>query len=206
MKNIYLSFINLFYPFCPFISLELKEKIEPESKNKIFEKLPQKLNHFYSGDYESEIQLIKDFTNGVRSLRKNLMIQPKEKIVAYYSTNSKNYEFLVENKFIIESLCNLQTFNLLDENSELKLISNVTPSGSISFEKSSKHNFSKQILKLNKDLVSLEKSLNLNKSKLQNKGFLDSAPEDIVNEEKLKETSISSTILEIKDLIFQLEN
>ncbi|MEE2974925.1 MAG: valine--tRNA ligase [Thermodesulfobacteriota bacterium] len=206
MKNIYLSFINLLYPFCPFISLELKEKIEPESKNKIFQKLPQKLNHFYSGDYESEIQLIKDFTNGVRSLRKNLMIQPKDKIVAYYSTNSKNYEFLVENKFIIESLCNLQSFNLLDENSELKLISNVTSSGSISFEKSSKHNFSKQILKLNKDLVSLEKSLNLTKSKLENKGFLDSAPEDIVNEEKLKETSISTTILEIKDLIFQLEN
>ena len=206
MKNIYLSFINLLYPFCPFISLELKEKIEPESKNKIFQKLPQKLNHFYSGDYESEIQLIKDFTNGVRSLRKNLMIQPKDKIVAYYSTNSKNYEFLVENKFIIESLCNLQSFNLLDKNSELKLISNVTSSGSISFEKSSNHNFSKQILKLNKDLVSLEKSLNLTKSKLENKGFLDSAPEDIVNEEKLKETSISSTILEIKDLIFQLEN
>ena len=206
MKNIFKSFLNILYPFCPFISLELKEKLEPEIVDKLFTKLPQSLNISYKGDFDSEMQLIKDFTIGIRSLRKNLLISPSEKIVAYYSINNKNNKFLEDNKFIVENLCNLESLNLLEKNININLISNLTPSGTISFEKRDDLDFTNQISKLNKDLVSLEKALNLSVSKLNNKGFLESAPDNIIKEEKDKKVTISASIKDIKDLIFQLQN
>jgi valyl-tRNA synthetase len=206
MKNIFKSFLNILYPFCPFISLELKEKLEPEIVDKLFTKLPQSLNISYKGDFDSEIQLIKDFTIGIRSLRKNLLISPSEKIVAYYSTNDKNNKFLEDNKFIVENLCNLESLNLLEKNININLISNLTPSGTISFEKRDDLDFTNQISKLNKDLVSLEKALNLSVSKLNNKGFLESAPDNIIKEEKDKKVTISASIKDIRDLIFQLQS
>ncbi len=206
MKNIFKSFLNILYPFCPFISLELKEKLEPEIVDKLFTKLPQSLHISYKGDFDSEIQLIKDFTIGIRSLRKNLLISPSEKIVAYYSTNDKNNKFLEDNKFIVENLCNLESLNLLEKNININLISNLTPSGTISFEKRDDLDFTNQISKLNKDLVSLEKALNLSVSKLNNKGFLESAPDNIIKEEKDKKVTISASIKDIRDLIFQLQS
>tara|TARA_B100000959_G_scaffold285489_1_gene360415 strand:+ start:3040 stop:5682 length:2643 start_codon:yes stop_codon:yes gene_type:complete len=206
MKNIFKSFLNILYPFCPFISLELKEKLEPEIVDKLFTKLPQSLNISYKGDFDSEIQLIKDFTIGIRSLRKNLLISPSEKIVAYYSTNDKNNKFLEDNKFIVENLCNLESLNLLEKNININLISNLTPSGTISFEKRDDLDFTNQISKLNKDLVLLEKALNLSVSKLNNKGFLESAPDNIIKEEKDKKVTISASIKDIRDLIFQLQS
>ena len=206
MKNVFKSFLNLLYPFSPFISIELKEKLEPEVTNKSFTGLPSNFDISYIGDFNFEVQLIKDFTIGIRSLRKNLMIPPGEKIIAYCSSDFENNKFLDENKFIIERLCNLKSLNVLENNTDMKLISNLTPSGPISFKKDKDMDFGIQISKLNKDLASLEKSLKLTNSKLTNKGFLESAPEDIVSEEKHKKSTFSSSIEDIKGLILQLKN
>jgi valyl-tRNA synthetase len=113
---------------------------------------------------------------------------------------------LEDNKFIVENLCNLESLNLLEKNININLISNLTPSGTISFEKRDDLDFTNQISKLNKDLVSLEKALNLSVSKLNNKGFLESAPDNIIKEEKDKKVTISASIKDIRDLIFQLQS
>ena len=122
------------------------------------------------------------------------------------SLDFENNKFLDENKFIIERLCNLKSLNVLENTTDMKLISNLTPSGPISFKKDKDMDFGIQISKLNKDLASLEKSLKLTNSKLTNKGFLESAPEDIVSEEKHKKSTFSSSIEDIKGLILQLKN
>ena len=99
----------------------------------------------------------------------------------------------------------MESLNLLDDNSQNPLISNVTPSGTVAFLKTNNVDFSAQIKKLNKDLSSLEKTLELSNSKLKNKGFLDSAPINIVSEEKNKVKETILLIEEVKNLIAQLK-
>jgi valyl-tRNA synthetase len=176
-------------------------------KDKIVEKfneLPNKLGTNYSGDYKSEIQLIKDFTNAIRSLRKNLLITPAEKLSCYCILTTVDRKFLEDNSHIIEKLCNLDNLILIEEENDLNLISNITPSGVVSFIKNNNLDFSVQIEKLNKDLISLEKTLTLSKSKLNNKGFLESAPEHIIEEEKIKLNDTNSLATDIRNLISQL--
>ena len=88
--------------------------------------MPSSFDISYIGDFNFEVQLIKDFTIGIRSLRKNLMIPPGEKIIAYCSSDFENNKFLDENKFIIERLCNLKSLNVLENTTDMKLISNLT--------------------------------------------------------------------------------
>ena len=205
MKDIFCRYLNILYPFAPFISLELKDNFDKDSINKKFTSLPEKLTIEYTGDFQKEVQLVKDFTIGIRSLRKNLLIKPSDKIVCFYNNSSSNMnEFLLENKTLIESLCNLASFTELDNDTSNDLISNLTPSGTVSFLKSSDVDFSTQINKLKKDLASLERIYNLSKSKLENKGFLDSAPENVVEEEKAKANDTGESIDDIKSLISQL--
>ena len=205
MKDIFCRYLNILYPFAPYISLELKDNFDKDSINKKFTSLPEKSTIEYTGDFQKEVQLVKDFTIGIRSLRKNLLIKPSDKIVCFYTNSSNNMnEFLLENKTLIESLCNLVSFTELDNDTSNDLISNLTPSGTVSFLKSSDVDFSTQINKLKKDLVSLERIYNLSKSKLSNKGFLDSAPENVVEEEKAKANDIRESIYDIKSLISQL--
>ena len=99
----------------------------------------------------------------------------------------------------------MESLNFLDDNSQDPLISNVTPSGTVAFLKTKNVDFSGQIKKLNKDLSSLEKTLELSNSKLKNKGFLDSAPINIISEEKNKVKETILLIDEVKNLIAQLK-
>ena len=159
----------------------------------------------YNIDFNKQIKQIKELTIGIRSLRKNLEIKPNEKIKSYYSLSNSNNELSNESKNLISGLCNLESLNLLDDNSQDPLISNVTPSGTVAFLKTKNVDFSGQIKKLNKDLSSLEKTLELSNSKLKNKGFLDSAPINIISEEKNKVKETILLIDEVKNLIAQLK-
>ena len=101
-------------------------------------------------------------------------------------------------------MCNLKSFTKVDQDTTSNLISNLTPSGSVSFLKESDVDFSNQIKKLKKDLVSLERIYNLSESKLKNNGFLKSAPQHVVKEERQKADNVAASIDDIKSLISQL--
>jgi valyl-tRNA synthetase len=204
METIFTHYLNILYPFAPFLSLELNSYFKKDKIVEKFNELPKKLGTNYSGDYKSEIQLIKDFTNAIRSLRKNLLIKPAEKLSCYCVLTTVNRKFLEDNSHIIEKLCNLDNLILIEEENDLNLISNITPSGIVSFLKNNNLDFSAQIEKLNKDLISLEKTLTLSKSKLNSKGFLESAPEHIIEEEKIKLNHTNSLATDIRNLISQL--
>ena len=205
MKQVFCMYLNLLYPFAPFISLELHDVLNKDGKGNKFNTLPKKLEFNYSEDFNKQIKQIKELTIGIRSLRKNLEIKPNEKIKSYYSLSTSNDELSNESKNLISGLCNLESLNLLDDNSQNPLISNVTPSGTVAFLKTNNVDFSVQIKKLNKDLLSLQKILELSNSKLKNKGFLDSAPINIVSEEKNKVKETILLIEEVKNLIAQLK-
>ena len=204
MRQIFNLYLNLLYPFAPFISLELRNVFYKDQKDKKFKSLPKKVEINYSGDFNMEIKLIKDLTIGIRSLRKNLLVKPAEKIICYYNLTSDNNAFVQSNITLFKSLCNLESLVMLDKESPQSLISNLTPSGSVAFLKTDDVDFSPQIKKLEKDLSVLEKSLKISESKLENSGFLDSAPSNIIEDEKVKVKKTLTSIEEIKNLILQL--
>ena len=198
--------LNILYPFAPFISIELNKNLINRNEESKFNSLPDKVKTNYDGDFLNEIKIIKDFVVGIRSLRKNLSIKPGNKIVCYYNLSVDGQSFIDLNKNIIEELCNLELFNNISESNEKgSLISNHTNSGTISIEIDDDTDFSAQISKLSKDLKSLKKIAHLSESKLNNKGFLNAAPDDVIKEEKNKLKDTSDSIREIESLILQLK-
>ena len=132
------------------------------------------------------------------------MISPSEKIDCFYSLNDEDDSFISANTNFILKLGNISSLSNINESSDLEFISTITDSGTISFIKESNIDFVAQINKLKKDLISLDKSLALSNSKLQNKGFISSAPEDVVKLEEKKISKFANDIGKIKDILNQL--
>tara|TARA_B100000579_G_C22848508_1_gene865892 strand:+ start:3192 stop:5834 length:2643 start_codon:yes stop_codon:yes gene_type:complete len=205
MQELFVSFLNVLYPFAPFISNELNQNLSANKDEINFRSFPNKIKTNYEGNFVDELKLLKDFTIGIRSLRKNLMIKPSKKIVCYYNLNVEEYSSVPYIKDIIKELCNLESLlDVRDIRIDGKLISNHTNSGTLSILRDNDIDFSQQISKLSKDMKLLEKASTLSKSKLSNKGFLDSAPEEIIKEEEDKLNEALNSIKEIENLISQL--
>ena len=204
MKNIFISYLNLLYPICPLISLELNNQLQNKTSNANFTKLPDKIEIDYNGNFSKQFKIIQDLTVGIRSLRKNLMISPSEKIDCFYSLNDEDDSFISANTNFILKLGNISSLSNINESSDLQFISTITDSGTISFIKESNIDFTAQINKLKKDLISLDKSLALSNSKLKNRGFTSSAPEDVIKVEEKKVSKFTNDIDKIKDLLNQL--
>lgn len=204
MKNIFISYLNLLYPICPLISLELNNQLQNKTSNANFTKLPDKIEIDYNGNFSKQFKIIQDLTVGIRSLRKNLIISPSEKIDCFYSLNDEDDSFISANTNFILKLGNISSLSNINESSDLQFISTITDSGTISFIKESNIDFTAQINKLKKDLISLDKSLALSNSKLKNRGFTSSAPEDVIKVEEKKVSRFTNDIDKIKDLLNQL--
>ena len=108
MKQVFCMYLNLLYPFAPFISLELHDVLNKGGKGNKFETLPKKLEFNYSEDFNKQIKQIKELTIGIRSLRKNLEIKPNEKIKSYYSLSTSNIRSHYVGRTFIEPTQNIR--------------------------------------------------------------------------------------------------
>ena len=163
----------------------------------------------YSVDEEErlmrEFEIFQDCIVSIRSLRKNLSIPSGKKIVCYYHQVDSRFKVFIEgNRNFFLKLAGLDDFIEVDNTKNLNLISNITADLIISIEKNSEFDYKSQIAKLKKDLVSQEKLYAQSNNKLKNKGFLESAPKEIIEKEKEKLKKSKEDIDEIKNLLSQL--
>ena len=152
-----------------------------------------------------EFEIFQDCIVSIRSLRKNLSIPSGKKIVCYYhQVDSRFKVFIEENRNLFLRLASLDDFIEVDNTKDLNLISNIASDLIISIEKNSQFDYNPQIVKLKKDLVSQEKLHTQSNNKLKNKGFLESAPKEIIDKEKEKLKKSKEDRDEIKNLLRQL--
>ena len=188
LLNIFNDFCLILYPFCPFISLDLLNNMNP---NNLHMKIPDKNKYNFENPESDNFVIIQDFIVKVRSLRKNLSIPPTEKIKVYIDKSNIHYEFLNKNFNIVSKLANVES--LIEETgNEKNIITTVSKFFRISFVRDEKMDIQMQKSKLLKDLDSINKDLNRVESKLKNKKFLDSAPRDVIDRENriLKESKL----------------
>ena len=140
------------------------------------------------------------YKSKVRSLRKNLLIPPQDKIKVYVDDEdnflNKNIHFLKKLAGINEII---STINL-----KVRLVTNISKFYKVSFELNDSMNVKEQKAKLLKDLDTIKKDFKRSDAKLKNKKFIDSAPEDVVQREKRILLESKRSISNIESILDQL--
>ena len=179
------------HPFMPFISEEIWSGIKNESDEPLIVKnwpTPSKIDNLLLRDFDH----ISNLVTNIRKYRNEKGISYKERIELYSSSFLKN-----KNKSIVLKLAN----SLINKDSSDKDVYG------ISLIVDSKEYFVKNYVESEDDIKKIEEDLKYNlgflksiQSKLNNKSFVENAPEIVVENEKKKEedTKVKIKMLELK--------
>ena len=179
------------HPFMPFISEEIWSGIKNESDEPLIVKnwpTPSKIDNLLLRDFDH----ISNLVTNIRKYRNEKGISYKERIELYSSSFLKN-----KNKSIVIKLAN----SVINKDSSEKDLYG------ISLIVDSKEYFVKNYVESEDDLKKIEEDLKYNlgflksiQSKLNNKRFVENAPEIVVENEKKKEedTKVKIKMLELK--------
>ncbi len=187
----------ILHPFMPFITEEIWHLIaNRKSEEAIIVSSWPEFDAKLPIDTINDFEALQNIISGIRNIRKKYQISFKESLNLSVVNNdnfSKNYDS------IIKKICNIEDINYVD--SEIKdalsfrVESNIY---SLPFEK--EIDFDEEIKKIKEDLDYQKGFLKSVNSKLENKRFIDNAPDSIVqNEIKKKNDAISKiSVLEMR--------
>ena len=198
----------LLHPIIPFITEEIFEqsqKLHSNSDEKLISQaFPEPEEALFNNEAESEVEWLKEFILGIRKIRGEMNISPGKPLQCFIkSFNSKDKDYIENNKSIIFTLAKLDSIELIEANKEepesaialvgeMKIL--IPLAGLIDKDA--------EIDRLNKEIDKLIKLKAQFSGKLNNKKFTSGAPESVVKKEQDKLATVEKAL---QDMESQLE-
>jgi len=200
---VFKQILILLHPFIPFITekIWLKNKLDNSKKNFLmFANWPSdKLN---KDKNLSEIERIISIITEIRSFKNELNVSPGSFIdISIEKINKKNKKFFVNNNIVLKRLGRINNF--LDKDKNIPSATLIIESDMLKlyFDQSVDLNLIKE--NLTKKQSKYQEDLNKISQRLSNKGFVERAPKNIVDQEK---TNYSNLKNDIKKITLTIKN
>ena len=176
LQHVLENFLKLSHPFIPFVSEEIWQRWQGNSKSKLLmiQAWPSADKKLLDTEAEQQFDLIKQFVVGIRNFRSEHKIASSEKVTVYYW--GKNTKLVDEN---------LKSIKLLARVGELENEKRGKPSGTFSgLDYLIEHKQSGEVKQ--KDIEQISQYIQKIEQKLSNKKFIANAPKEIIEQEKQK--------------------
>ncbi len=204
--------VTLLHPIIPFITEEIFEQcntiLDKDNQSLITQAYPQVESQLISEQSEMEIKWLQTFILGIRQIRGEMNIPPNKPLNCFVQNFNKTDEVYL-NKYIniLNTLSKMATIDKLATNDEapesatalvgeMKIL--IPLAGLIDKEQ--------EAARLNKEIEKLKKQKMVSEGKLNNKKFVSSAPEAIVNTEKERLASTESAITDLSEQLKKMGN
>jgi len=199
------TILKLWHPFMPFVTEVIWQEVYGGKEMLMIEKWPQYLPPDEGGTRGvlADFDLIKNIITDIRSLKSDYKIDPVKKLKVVISAGDKK-EILEENAEVIKGLARLEDCKIE------KIIKKLE--GSVGFVIGGVEVFvdltgivdlEKEKIRLQDEIDNLQKYTKSLEGKLSNKGFVSSAPEEVVSKEKEK---LEEAKIKLEKLEGQLSN
>ncbi|MDE0949602.1 MAG: class I tRNA ligase family protein, partial [Candidatus Thioglobus sp.] len=200
----------LLHPIIPFITEEIFEqsqKLQSSSDEKLISQaFPEPEEALFNSEAESEIEWLKEFILGIRKIRGEMNISPGKPLQCFIkSFNSKDKDYIENNKSIIFTLAKLDSIELLEINEEepesaIALVGEMKiliPLAGLIDKNAEKDRLNKEIDKL----IKLKAQFS---GKLNNKKFLSGAPEAVVKKEQDKLATVEKALQDMESQLTKI--
>ena len=193
----------LLHPIIPFITEEIFEQsqklIDSSTEKLISKKFPEPDKALFNKDAELEIDWLKEFILGIRQIRGEMNITPGKPLPCFVQNlNSLDKTFIKNNESIIFALAKLKNVEiLLDNDNEPESAIALVGEMKILIPLAGLIDKDQEIARLNKEIDKLNKLQLQFSGKLNNNQFISSAPEAVVEKEKLKLASVEQSLDEL---------
>ncbi len=180
--------LRLIHPVMPYATEEIWQNLPGSGESIMVSVWPKADISDVDEEAEKDARLLIDITSAIRQIRHDLRIEiTKEVDVIVLTPDESAKRIISENNANLKDLARIGNIEIVEEEEEFKKAAKAVVSGLELFVPlGDLIDIDKEASRLRTDLDSTAKKLDQSERKLDNKGFLDKAPQEIVNKEKEK--------------------
>ncbi len=204
--------LRLLHPFMPFITEEIWQRVAPmlaiAGDSIMLQPYPQYRQTNVDQNAEQNIEWIKAVIVAIRNIRGEMDISPARAIPVFLHKGSANDKArLEEYRPYLQKLAKLESIQYLDKNEELPAAATqlhgdmeilVPMAGLIDIEAERR--------RLEKEIAKRESGMKAVSAKLNNKKFMDNAPDAVVQKERSKAEQLTTALRALREKTAQLSN
>ncbi len=198
LKFVLLNCLKLLHPFLPFVTEELFLTLQDDEQTIMKSEWPKFSDEFNFVQEEKDIELIKSAIKSVRNLRAQMNVHPSRKTKAYILTSNNIFK-QCQKDFLLCGINEIIFSEPIDGNNLSVIISDTI----IYLPLNELIDINAELKRLNNEKIKLESEIIRASNKLSNNAFVNNAPKNIVDNEKLKLLDYQKTFDKI---IVQIEN
>lgn len=178
--------LKLLHPFMPFITEEIWQALPHIGESIMISSFPTYNETFENEKARDELQLITDSIKGIRNVRNEMNIPPSRK-AKLFAVTDKPEIFKAGGAFYLK-LASASELIICKDKQDIpeNAVSVASPAGELLIPLDDLIDKAKEKERLEKEKTRLESEIKRAKGKLSNKGFVEKAPEAVVEEEKKK--------------------
>ncbi len=194
--------MKLLHPFMPFITEEIYQAIPHDTESIMISKWPEYDPTLSFADEEAQMEKIMDAIRAIRNRRAEMNIPPSKKSKVYVETAFSNV-FAVGSEFI-KRLAYASDVEIADAFGDLgNTVTIVTNDAKIYIPLGDLVDFEAEAKRLQKELAAAEEKLAFINKKLDNPGFVNKAPEKVVQQNRDEAAKLTEKIANLRS---SLEN
>ncbi|MBL4581539.1 MAG: valine--tRNA ligase [Gammaproteobacteria bacterium] len=210
LLNIMEKSLRLLHPFMPYITEEIWQRIAPllniQGESIMLQPYPQPDEANVDQNAEQSIEWIKGIIVAIRNIRGEMDISPAKAIPVFLNKGTESDRAkLEEYRPYLEKLAKLESIQWLKPNEEVPAAATqlygdieilVPMAGLI--------DVGAERARLEKEIAKLETGMKVVSGKLNNKKFMDNAPEAVVTKERGKAEQMSSALMALQEKLEEL--
>lgn len=210
LVNIMEKSLRLLHPFMPFITEEIWQPLAPmlniQGESIMLQPYPQLNQSNIDTQAEQSIEWIKGIIEPIRNIRGEMGIPPARAIPVFLSKGSEtDKKRLQEYRPYLKKLAKLESIQWLDPSKEVptaatKLYGDIE----ILVPMAGLIDIGAERTRLGKEITKLESRMKVASAKLNNKKFMDNAPDSVVAKERGKSEQISTELNALQEKLSQL--
>ena len=197
--------LKLLHPFMPFITEEIYQAIPHDTESIMISKWPEYDPTLSFADEEAQMEKIMDAIRAIRNRRAEMNIPPSKKSKVYVETAFSDV-FAVGSEFI-KRLAYASDVEIADAFGDLgNTVTIVTNDAKIYIPLGDLVDFEAEAKRLQKELAAAEEKLAFINKKLDNPGFVNKAPEKVVQQNRDEAAKLTEKIANLRSSLENLGN
>ena len=201
------NILKLLHPVMPFITEEIWQKLPGTSESIMIQEWPEVQQDYQFFEATRNLELIKEVIRSIRNIRNEMKVDPGQKITAVLSANPESLELLQQAENYLKDLAGLEKVTIGQEISERpdKATTAVVQDIDIILPLEDMVDIEEEIARLEKEREEIKSEIKRAEGKLANEGFVNQAPEDLVEAEREKLEEYNRQLGRISERIQELE-
>ncbi|MFO7820267.1 MAG: valine--tRNA ligase [Halanaerobacter sp.] len=203
------SILKLLHPVMPFITEEIWEHLPGVEDSIMVAQWPEADSISLNDQAEEKMELIMDVIRSIRNIRNEMKVNPGKEITAILASDvAEKLDTLEEGQDYIADLASVEDLTITQEVEEEpdKASTAITNEIKVILPLADLVDLEKEISRLEDEIEEMEYEINRAQGKLANEGFVNNAPDHLVEEERQKEEEYTKKKEQLEDKLAELKS